>query len=187
MSHKISLNNTVFTIMDRGEVKDKRTPDRVMYFNSLSPSVPIYASPCMICADPFAVIVQPGHTLMFAHPAAVGWFISRQQQCFDGGFHFRADESAIVMWWNECFVHQLPPSTQIDGACNWWPLCVIAKINRHCCGHGRSMSRTKQARGGIYGPSYSTITNSNYAYWQGLSWPHTIVAAVCSDLIFCPA
>lgn len=61
-------------------------------------------------------------------------------------FIFRADESATVMCWNKCFVHQLPPSTQIDGACNWWPLCVIAKINRHCCGHGRSMSCTKQAR-----------------------------------------
>lgn len=50
------------------------------------------------------------------------------------------------MWWNECFVHQPPSSTQIDGACNWWPFCVTAKINRHCCGQGRSMSHTKQAR-----------------------------------------
>lgn len=95
---------------------------------------------------PLAVILQPDHTPAFTHPAATGWFIPRQQHCFDGRFHFRADESATVMWWNECFVHRLPPSTQIDGACNWWPLCVIAKINRHCCGHGRSMSRTKQAR-----------------------------------------
>lgn len=109
------------------------------------------------------------HTPIFTHPAATGWFIPRQQRRFDGCFHFRADESATVMWGNECFVHRLPPSTQIDGACNWWPLCVIAKINRHCCGHGRSMSRTKQApetergrEGWIYGPSYSASTYSKY-------------------------
>lgn len=39
--------------MQRGEVKEKSTPtDSVIYFNYLSPSVPIYAPPCVICPDP---------------------------------------------------------------------------------------------------------------------------------------
>lgn len=115
------------------------------YFNHLPPSVPIYASPHIICTDP-SLSSFSLTTHWYSHiQQRLGWFIPRQRLCFDGGFHFRADESAPVMWWNECFVHQLPPSTQIDGACNWRPLCVIAKINRHCCGHGRSMSCTKQA------------------------------------------
>ena len=47
-------------------------------------------------------------------------------------------KSAIVMCQNECFVQQLlPASAQIDEACNWRPLYVIAKINRRCCGRGK--------------------------------------------------
>lgn len=71
--------------------------------------------------------------------------------------HLPAHQSVPVMWWNECFVHQLSPAAKIDGACNWWLLCVIAKINRHCQQHGRSMSCTKQERerGRNNRPSYS--------------------------------
>lgn len=116
--------------------------------NIFQPIVTICPHVCITLCDlswPLTVIIQPDHTPIF-RPTAMGWFISRQQHSFDGRFHFPADESATVMWWNECFVYQPPPSTQIDGACNWRPLCVTAKINRHCCGQGRSMSRTKQAR-----------------------------------------
>lgn len=62
---------------------------------------------------------------------------------------FRADKSSGIMCWKGCFVHRLPPSSQIDGACNWQPLCAIAKINRHWCRHGKSVSCTKQAADGV--------------------------------------
>lgn len=107
----------------------------------------VFASPCVICSDPCchhsacphntdSHVQQRGADL--SHVS--GWVLMV-------AFIFELMKSATVMWWNECFVHQLPPSTEIDGACNWWPLCVIAKINTHCCRHGRSMSCTKQARG----------------------------------------
>lgn len=38
-----------------------------------------------------------------------------------------------------CFVQQPPPSSQIDGPCNWRPLCAIARINRHWCRQGKSV------------------------------------------------
>lgn len=43
------------------------------------------------------------------------------------------------------FVQQPPPSSQIDGPCNWRPLCAIAKINRHWCRQGKSVSGAQGA------------------------------------------
>lgn len=85
-------------------------------------------------------------------------------------------------WWKyhsnvvEWIVHQRPPSAQIDGACNWRPLCVIAKINRHCYRHRRSMSHTKYARERleIIG-HYIHQQHSNYFYWQDLRLTHQIL------------
>lgn len=43
------------------------------------------------------------------------------------------------------FVQQPPPSSQIDGPCNWQPLCAIARINRHWCRQAKSVSGAQGA------------------------------------------
>lgn len=126
-------------------MKEESTSACVIYELFL-PLAPIYASPCLICSDP----------LWSSFSLTTHWYSPTQQRWADlshvsgrvlmVAFILELMKSATVMWWNECFVHQLPPSTEIDGACNWWPLSEIAKINRHCCRHERSMSRTKQVR-----------------------------------------
>lgn len=39
----------------------------------------------------------------------------------------------------------LAPSSQIDGPCNWQPLCAIARINRHWCRQAESVSGAQRA------------------------------------------
>lgn len=48
--------------------------------------------------------------------------------------------TTTTRWKRDTLSSSLTPSSQIDGPCNWQPLCAIARINRHWCRQAKTVS-----------------------------------------------
>lgn len=113
-------------------------------------SNPELASLRVISADPSLAPSRSKTSPCLGIQYECNFSFSRQQCCFGiDTFIFspsRAQKStSATRWKRDAFVQQPPPSSQIDGPCNWRPLCAIARINRHWCRQGKSVSGAQGA------------------------------------------